>query len=612
MTGADIGAGKSGRLIWIAGWALAALILIAGSGAAALHQDFSSEPDNAMRLVRVRDFLGGQGWFDPVQHRLNPPDGTAMHWARWIDAAIAAPIGLLTPIIGQAPAEIITAFVWPLGLLALFMMLVVEVSGRIGARDGLATEVKIAGAIVAALAFPAVEKFSPNSFDHHNIELILGLLAVLGLMKAAESPRWGVVAGLALGAAMATAAEGVPLVATGLLVGGLLWLVKPDAYARGLGWLGVGLAASSLTLFPALVSPSDWGRPVCDAMSTPFLGIGLAGGAVAMALGFALPTLLSSTLVRRLVSSAILGAVAAGALIVLFPQCMGGGYSALSADMERLWMTQISESRSLLVLAGDDPAMMLSLAGAASAGVFAAVFYLARRWREAEGWIVLGFLVSAWAVLAWQIRGATFATAFAIPFGAWAVAKARHAYRTRMSAIRLLAFVGVAATSAAAAWASTGEALQDTLTPKRVLTSYEGRLSNFQACLKPAAFEPLKAVPTGVMLNHFSLGVGVLASTSHSVFAAPYHRDAAGTMTMINALRSTPDAAREIVMKSPANYVLICPALPEGTFYAHNPATPGTIPEATLSGKLAKGDPPDWLEPVALSGTPLKLYRVRR
>jgi len=215
-------------------------------------------------------------------------------------------------------------------------------------------------------------------------------------------------------------------------------------------------------------------------------------------------------------------------------------------------------------------------------------------------------------VLAWQIRGATFATAFAIPFGAWAVVRARRSYRANGSVLRLLAFAGIAASSAAAAWASAGEALQGALTPKRVMASYETRLANFESCLKPEAFKPLNVVPTGVMLNHFSLGADELMWTKHSALAGPYHRDATGTMTMINVLRSTPDQAREIALKSPANYVLICPALREGSFYAHNPATPGTIPEATLSGKLAKGDYPDWLEPVALSGTPLKLYRIKR
>src|SRR5688572_4635439 len=86
------------RIVWIAGWVLAATILVLSSGAAALSQDFA-EPDNAMRLVRVRDLIAGQGWFDSIQYRLNPPDGTPMHWARWVDAAIALPILILSPVL---------------------------------------------------------------------------------------------------------------------------------------------------------------------------------------------------------------------------------------------------------------------------------------------------------------------------------------------------------------------------------------------------------------------------------------------------------------------------------------------------------------------------------
>ncbi len=37
------------------------------------------DPDDAMRLVEVRDYLGGQGWFDLHQYRLGPDGGTLMH-----------------------------------------------------------------------------------------------------------------------------------------------------------------------------------------------------------------------------------------------------------------------------------------------------------------------------------------------------------------------------------------------------------------------------------------------------------------------------------------------------------------------------------------------------
>jgi len=605
----EVGIRRQEHIVWIAGWALAATILIVGSGLAALNQDFS-EPDNAMRLVRVRDLIAGQRWFDSVEVRLNPPDGTPMHWARWIDAALALPILLLTPILGQHNAEIATAFLWPLGLLAAFMFLTVQVAGEVGSRDKLKAEAQWCGAILAALAFPTIEKFSPGFFDHHNVELVLGMGAVLGLIKMDRMPSGGMWAGLALGLAMATAAEAVPMVAAGILAAGLAWLFQPLVFGRGLLLFGLGLAASSLALFATMVPAHDWKQPVCDTMSTPFLGLGLASGAVAMVLGGGAPASLTSNLVRRFILAGILSLSSAIALIVLFPGCLGGGYAAMSADMNRLWMAQISETRSLADLLADNPGMLLTTAGAAFAGLVAAFFYLRRRWRDHEGWIVLAFLLFSWAVLAWQIRGATFATAFAIPFGAWFVAKARRDYRSKASAIRLLAFAGIAASSAAAAWASAGGALQARITPKAMMADYQARVESSEDCATPAAFRALNAAPKGVMLNQFTIGANVLVWTQHSVLAGPYHRDVTGTMTMIQAMRTSPEAAREIVTRSVADYVLLCPGLPETRFYASH-AAEGVAPEQTLSWQLAEGVHPSWLEPVAIDG-PLKLYRIIR
>lgn len=309
------------RLAWIAGWALAALVLVASHGMGALGQEFS-EPDNAMRLVRIRDMLAGQGWFDSVQHRLSPPAGVPMHWAQWIDGLLAAPVFLLTPLIGQHAAEIAVAFVWPLGLLALFMFVTVRVCGEIGALEGLRREAEWAGAIIGALAFPAIEKFAPGAFDHHNVILILGMLAILGLIRMRETPRSGLWAGAALGLAMATAAEGLPLVVSGLMVAGLLWLVRPAEFTAGLRSLGVGLVAASAIMLPMLVPPADWFKPVCDAMGAPFLGFAVVGGGVAIALSY-LPSQLTATLIARLGSAGILSLAGVAGLYVLFPQCAG-------------------------------------------------------------------------------------------------------------------------------------------------------------------------------------------------------------------------------------------------------------------------------------------------
>lgn len=599
---------ESGRTAWLVGWVLAAVILVAGAGVATLHQDFS-EPDNAMRLVRVRDMLAGQGWFDNIQHRLNPPEGTPMHWAQWIDAVLAAPIALLKPVIGQQSAEIFMAFAWPLGLLGLFMLLVVRISGEIGDHSGLRSEAQWAAAVIGALAFPALDKFSPGSFDHHNVEMILGLAAVWGLMRMREQPLWGAGAGAALGLAMATAAEGVPMVAVALVVAGLFWLFRPAEFARGLARLGLGLAASSLVMLVALVPPAEWGKPVCDAMGAPFLGFGLVGGGIAVALAF-LPAVASQTLVRRLGVSAILGGVGAFALARLFPECLGGGYAALGEEMSALWMTQISETRSLADLLRDDPGMLLAVSGAAAVGLIAALFFLRRHWREPAGWAVFGFLLMAWVVLAWQIRGAAFATAFAIPFGAWAVAITRREYRLRASAFRAVGFALAAASASAAAWASAGEALQSRLTDRAVLQNYESRVTSAKACTTPEAFRSLANAPKGVMLNQFGLGAGVLVWSNHGVLAGPYHRDVTGTMTMINAFRMSADEAKHIVANSAADYVLVCQAAPETRFYARH--ANGVASDKTLSAILGRGEHPDWLQPVDIGGSALSLYRVIR
>ncbi|RZM28903.1 MAG: hypothetical protein EOP67_39045, partial [Sphingomonas sp.] len=43
------------------------------------------DTDDNMRLMQVRAWLGGQGWYDLRQYRMNPPLGFNMHWSRIVD-----------------------------------------------------------------------------------------------------------------------------------------------------------------------------------------------------------------------------------------------------------------------------------------------------------------------------------------------------------------------------------------------------------------------------------------------------------------------------------------------------------------------------------------------
>src|SRR5919202_588801 len=72
------------------------------------------DPDDAMRLLQVRDWLGGQSWWDVTQYRLNPPFGGPMHWSRYIDLPIAGVELLFRPLVGQYNAETAALVIVPM------------------------------------------------------------------------------------------------------------------------------------------------------------------------------------------------------------------------------------------------------------------------------------------------------------------------------------------------------------------------------------------------------------------------------------------------------------------------------------------------------------------
>ena len=61
-------------------WLLLTFALII-TGWSRIRSGVGWDPDDQLRLVQLRDFLNGQGWFDNRQYRLNPPEGAPMHWS---------------------------------------------------------------------------------------------------------------------------------------------------------------------------------------------------------------------------------------------------------------------------------------------------------------------------------------------------------------------------------------------------------------------------------------------------------------------------------------------------------------------------------------------------
>ncbi len=89
---------------------LAAAILITKLSGATDY--VGPDNDDGMRLVEVRDFLAGQGWFDLMQYRLGLDGGTLMHWSRLIDLPIASLIWFFGLFVPHETAEALALGVW--------------------------------------------------------------------------------------------------------------------------------------------------------------------------------------------------------------------------------------------------------------------------------------------------------------------------------------------------------------------------------------------------------------------------------------------------------------------------------------------------------------------
>jgi hypothetical protein len=122
-------------------------------------------------------------------------------------------------------------------------------------------------------------------------------------------------------------------------------------------------------------------------------------------------------------------------------------------------------------------------------------------------------------------------------------------------------------------------------------------------CRRSSDYAPLARLPRGLVLAFIDAGPFLLMETQHTILAAPYHRNLKGNAAMFDIFLNAPAEAH--VRELGVDYIAFCPGAPERYNYA------AAAPDG-LAASLGRGDVPAWLEPIALDGTDLALYRPRR
>ncbi|WP_188519268.1 hypothetical protein [Alsobacter metallidurans] len=569
-------------------WAVATIVFAAKSEA--LFGVRNLDSDDVMRLVQVRDLLGGQGWFDLVQHRV-APDGLIMHWSRIVDLGIASLILFFGTVFPPDLAERAAGALWPTLLLGPALVAVAAIAERLGGRRAMPL-----GVILFCLIGPAGAQFYPGRIDHHNVQLLACLVTAAAMLRLDGGRAGGVVAGLGAAVMLSVGIETLPVLVVLCAAVGLLLAGDPVRYRAGAMAFGLWIALGSVALTALTIPSAQIAAAHCDAISAPYLaaaivgGLGLAGMAL---LGAGFPA------IGRWITLAAVGAAVAAAVAFFGPACLRGPVSEIDPRLLPIWLNGVQEMEPLWPAFARGDRLAVGSVGYLGLGLVAVV--LAWRFADARRRNALALVATlqavAFLVALGQIRGVYYANAFAAPLIAAGVVALQGMLRVpsgHRNALTLAAIIVISSCSFIAK-AITPDPAQASSRPASAAADSSGLLG----CAEPATYKAIRNVAPGVVLAGIDLGPFLLASSpTHSVLGAPYHRNVDGILASYTLLSAGVDKAEALLRARGVVAVVMCGPVP-------NVRAPGSLARALENDVV-----PPWLSAIE-TGTAARLFVLR-
>ena len=564
--------------------------------------------DDYMRMVEIRDWLGGQSWFDLHQYRLNPVEPLYSHWSRISDVLIGGPIKLLTPIFGAQTAELIAVIAYPSLLLLLFLYLVVALTRKLGTMSS----VPLAAAFMASLSLATLAQFNMGRIDHHGLQIVMALGALWYLIKSADKPKVAIYSGILCGLGFYVGIESAPYVGAAVIGFVLVWVFNEAHAEKRMRYFGLALAATTVVSLLISAPPSRWFEASCDALSIVYTQLTLAIALVLWGLSY-LSRKMPGPLPRFIAAGALgLGAVAL--TVALFPHCLKGPYAQVDPRLAEVWLSNVAE-------AGKFHTFLMGDIAAGTLIVLLPIFTLLGYWlyhkKTGKGLSlaprsIFIFLVMTLLAGLIQFRLMSFASSFGIMFAAYLLASGlewagkfkneRTQIAVRLGLIVLMAPITI---PYALDWAIK------TATPKaqteQLETTGEESANDKDelTCISAPVLKQLRVLESGTALTQIDLGAPILKHTELSVTSAPYHRNTGGNLAALNAFLGTDEEAQKELAKMKADYVIACTDMNETKLLM-------TYAPEGLLARLNDGYEPSWLEKIDIDETGLLLvYRVR-
>ena len=547
------------------------------------------DTDDNMRIMQVRAWLHGQGWYDLRQHRLNPPIGANIHWSRLVDLPIAGLILGLRPFLGGAGAER-----WAVAIAPLLPYLLLLVSLALTAR-------RLLGPTAYPLAFLALffagstnGMFMPERIDHHGWQLAFLALSIAGIADP-KRVRGGLTLGISSALSLAIGLEMIIYLALAGAAMVLFWVDDREEGER-LRAYAVALSGGSALAFLIFASNDNW-KAVCDALSPVWLSDALIGGALMFALAWVSP----ADWMRRLALAVGAGIVVLAFHALTWPHCLQR-LEGVSPEVERLWLSHVKEARPVYRHGWRIASLIAALPVTGAIGWALTIW-----WRRADRNLVRRVIgaavpgIAATLLLLWQTRTGPAAQMMATVGAAAIIWFLLPRFWASTSPVtRVLGAVLVVIVGAGAAVPAVLNYIPEPKASARDLKiGKANRLCGSLWGLRPVALQP-----KGVVFTFVDLGPRLIAVTHHDSIAGPYHRNGQQIADVMNFWRGSADQAHRLAEKYHTNYVLSCPDSSTTTIFMAE--TPNGF-----YAQLQRGQVPNWLTPVELpKDSPYRMWKV--
>ncbi|MGB5019428.1 hypothetical protein [Sphingorhabdus sp.] len=566
---------------------IAVSLFLIWSGWAQISTRSGWDPDDQLRLVQLRDFLGGQSWFDTTQYRMNAPQGAPMHWSRLIELPLALIVTLASPLVGVPRAEMLAGTIVPLSILTAIAFLLAAITRRFGGNRAALI------ALVLAYMAPAIlMQNRPMRIDHHGWQIAMAVLALWSLFRE-NRKTGGLVLGLALSVWLHISLEGAPLTAAFFLLLGWRWITEKGEGVR-LFWTLVAFSIASFALFFGTQAQGLWAAQYCDTISPVHI----------VAIGAATAILLPVIHLRpahkrwRIAAVLVAGGAVLGAMLAMAPQCATGAFAEMDPVVRDYWYVSVREG--LPVWRQSSNAAWSLLAGPL-VGLFA-IGWLWRSRRTAD-FATLAFLVGYAVLLSLLVfRTVSVASAFAVVPAALAISALFDRWQNGK---RPLVRVGLVAAMLVAALpgAFAGSAIK--VFAAKQPAEKTARKASSKACEAVTSLAHLNLLPDSSFVAPFDMGPAMLMTTRHRVLASSHHRNQDAMRDQIDIFRLPEAQAHKIIQRRGITRIAACFGEAELELYARRD------PDG-LWAQLAKADPPEWLVPDGIYGEGIMVWRVKR